>query len=257
MINNDIKNIFTKELMPDLEPILQYIFIALIFIFLTSSYFAYHGSQLAQGIAIESLSLTFTIFIIDYINEQRARKELKSRLIRQIGSSDNGLALNALAELKANNWLEQDCIFKDAWLRKANLQDAVAWGVDFSGGQLEEANFIKANLTNSKFIVVDLRLAIFDEAKLIGTQFKADLIKASFKNAHLQHSIFDSCTLYKTNFSGANLQGAVFKNCKTENLKLIGAIYNSKTQFPKNVNPEKLGAKFIEKSIPFIDKRYM
>jgi uncharacterized protein YjbI with pentapeptide repeats len=65
---------------------------------------------------------------------------LKAELIRRLGSRDNGIALQALEEVRAHGWLY------DGTLRGANLAYA-----NLEGANLEKVDLQKATLTHANF----------------------------------------------------------------------------------------------------------
>ncbi len=68
----------------------------------------------------EALGIGFTVLIIDWIYEQRARRELRRRLKREAGSRANAIAISAVEWIRAEGWLEGD----DGLLKGANLINA-------------------------------------------------------------------------------------------------------------------------------------
>ena len=48
------------------------------------------------NVSVDCLSIAFAILVIDRLNERRAERALKAQLIREMGSTDNGIALRAV-----------------------------------------------------------------------------------------------------------------------------------------------------------------
>jgi hypothetical protein len=75
----------------------------------------------------------------------REASERKTQLIWQMGSRDNPLALQGVAELRAAGWLT-DGTLRGAFLRMADLSDADLAGADLQGVYLDGANLRGTNL---------------------------------------------------------------------------------------------------------------
>ena len=142
------------------------------------------------NIVTESISIAVTVLIIDSLNERRSRKELKERLKRQLWSKDQGLALNAINELRANGWLTDGSLeninLPYAVLDRAELKGAVLNGANFHRASLRRAYIGHAHLRNCDFSQADLTLSVFNHSDLTGSDFtNAILDNASFENAIL------------------------------------------------------------------------
>jgi len=136
------------------------------------------------NVATEIIGIALTIVFIDYYYRQREEKELKERLIREMGSSDNADALKAVGELRSHGW----------------LQDGSLAGKNFVYANLDNANLILANFENCFFGSASFRNAILHSANL--------------KNAHLHNTDFRSASLFGVNLEGATLQNAKIKQTK-------------------------------------------
>lgn len=115
-----------------------------------------------QNLVPEAIGIVFTVLIIDRLNQRREQQNLKKQLIRQLRNRDNGLALQALTEIRANRW-HRDGTLHGAYLRNTSLQNGDLWGADLIGARLHHSNlqgtfFMEANLTN-----VDFQFSVFDE----------------------------------------------------------------------------------------------
>jgi len=122
------------------------------------------------NIAASLVTITIAALTIDWLGERRAEKQLKAQLIREMGSSDNGIALRAVAELRAHGWIE-DGSLRGAYLFQANLQSAELRLADLQGANLHAADLRKANLYSADLrgadlLDVDLRGAYLIKAKL-------------------------------------------------------------------------------------------
>jgi hypothetical protein len=56
------------------------------------------------NVATTLVGITIVVLTIDLLNERRAEQQLKAQLIREMGSTDNGIALRAVRELRAHRW---------------------------------------------------------------------------------------------------------------------------------------------------------
>ena len=144
-----------------------------------------------QNLSTELFGAFLTFILLEGLVRRREDKE---RLIRQMRSRDNALALQAVAELGAHGWLG-DGSLEEANLWNANLTSVNIWDVNFKradlhgallkGARIERANFTDANLWN-----VDMQNAYLCDVTLEG----ADLFNAQMTGARLRHTEFDSQT---------------------------------------------------------------
>jgi uncharacterized membrane protein len=147
------------------------------------------------NIAVDSMSIAFAILVIDWLNARWADKELKAQLIRGMRSRDNGLALQAVEELRARGWLT------DGTLRGANLTAANLGGVD-----LKEANLERAILNHAILVDAELEGINLQHAQLE----KADFRDANLSKAKLQHARLKRAKLNNARLVEANLEGTKF-----------------------------------------------
>lgn len=180
----------------------------------------------------EGLSIAITVGIIEYIRRRNAENELKKRLIRQAGSVNHQIAINAIEELRENQWLTTDDpeqllvganMFKaklmDALLVKANLEGANLFNANLSGAWLFNANLSGAHLQG-----VNLEGAILGEANLS----EAYLLNANLSGAYLEVANLSGARLQEANLSGAalslaNLSGAWLERANLSEAWLEGA----------------------------------
>ncbi len=194
------------------------------------------------NIATTLIGIAIAVFTIDRANERRAEEQLKAQLIREMGSTDNGIALRAVRELQAHgsdddNWLT-DGSLKGAYLIRANLHDASLSDANLQGAILQEANLLGAfllgaDLQDASLIEADLQEANLEvpnlqEANLSGAKLqkaklgKANLQKASLFRAYLQEAELDQTDLREANLQEANLQRADLYQVKLHGAKLLG-----------------------------------
>jgi Pentapeptide repeats (8 copies) len=111
-----------------------------------------------------------TIAVLDRRAEQRAIRERKEELILQMGSSDNGFALEAVRLLGHKGWL-RDGSLRNARLIGANLQTSrlIKANLEASiliGANLGEVNLYKANLQGANLLSANLKGADLTSANL-------------------------------------------------------------------------------------------
>jgi hypothetical protein len=192
-----------------------------------------------QGIATESIGALLTGIFIFVIVGIGTDTELKAKLIRQMGSVENGIAITAVEGLRDREWLfdgslhgqffghanlshailtEASLVRTDySWaimdgviLRLADLEGAYFYnasliGADFFAADLADAvimgtsNLTGANLSEANLVNVDMHCAVLTDAQLQG----ANLTLAQLTQAHLERTIFDERTIlpYGTNWS--------------------------------------------------------
>jgi uncharacterized protein YjbI with pentapeptide repeats len=150
-------------------------------------------SDFYANVSVDCLSIAFAILVIDRLNERRADQELKAQFIREMGSTDNGIALRAVKELRVRGWL------KDGSLRGGNLSDANLQGADLSESDLQGADLSDANLQN----------ALVNNANLKGAKLLcANLEHAQLRNTDLQETDLVGANLREADLAGADLREA-------------------------------------------------
>lgn len=135
-----------------------------------------------QNLGSEMLGAFATFLLIHLLVGGR---EEKGRLIRQMRSRDNALALQAVAELGAKGWLG-DGALRGANLVSANLHRLKLWdtilveadlhGVNLAGSKLDRVNFTRANLWAAELRGARLTSVNLESADL----FHADLREVTF-----------------------------------------------------------------------------
>ena len=113
--------------------------------------------------------------------EDRATRELKERLVREMGSTDNGFAWRAVRELAAKKWL-YDGTARGASLWRANLQDVYLTNADLQGADLNRANLRGAKLTKANLCGARLLDADLLEVRLDGAQFDEETVLPDGEN---------------------------------------------------------------------------
>ena len=167
----------------------------------------------------ELVGIALTVLLVDALYEYRQNSQLKEQLIREMHSPDNGIALRAVEELRAYNWLF-DGSLKGVSLIRANLA-----GCNLKGAVLDGANFTGANLKTASFRDASMEGVILSGANLEG---------AFLRGAKLHQAVM----------SGAILKNAILVSADLEATDFSGAIFNRATQFPEGFNPIKAKAIF-------------
>ncbi|MFL5804404.1 MAG: pentapeptide repeat-containing protein [Roseiflexaceae bacterium] len=139
------------------------------------------------NVATTLIGIAIAVLTIDWLGERRvehlAEEQLKAQLIREMGSTDNGIALRAVRELRAREWLED--------------------------GSLEWADLDKANLRGA-----DLHMAYLQIARLG---------RSNLQGANLHGANLEGAFLYDTDLRGAELYGAVLYDADLHRADLRGA----------------------------------
>jgi hypothetical protein len=104
----------------------------------------YYTANFQQGISTELFGAVFTTlaFGVVLLIFQQYQDNRKAELILQMGSPDNGFAIEAARQLRALGWLEntlQDVDLGFANLQGVILRDANLQGTDLTGANLQNA----------------------------------------------------------------------------------------------------------------------
>jgi uncharacterized protein YjbI with pentapeptide repeats len=158
---------------------------------------------------------------------RRAVRMEKRRLVRQIGSPDNAVAVEAARMLRARGWgFGEDITLHKADLRGANLRGANLIGANLHEADLKEARLQLAFLVGAALQRADLRGANLQgadlkEARLRGANLiGADLYAVRFLEADLQGAFLVEAALQGADLRGANLGGANLEDASLHWAKL-------------------------------------
>jgi Pentapeptide repeats (9 copies)/Pentapeptide repeats (8 copies) len=178
-------------------------------------------SDFYANVSVDCLSIAFAILVVDRLNGRRAEQELKAQLIREMGSTDNRIALRAVKELRVRGWLE------DGTLRGSNFHGANLRGADFSNTNLRGTRFDHANRHKSHFNEAKIRGASFKSANLRESDFEnADLREANLEWAKLQGAGLFRADLQNANCTYANLRGAFLSDANLKGAAFSKDSYN-------------------------------
>lgn len=187
-----------------------------------------------QAIVPEAIGIVFTVLLIDRIYQRREQareeRELKARLIRELGSKDNAITELAVKELRDRGW------HNDGSLRGENLVSANLRGCNLAEFDLREAKLVDANLEYARLGNTNL-----SECELGAANLKhAILLYADLRGAHLTGADLQNVNLFSANlkeawFDSAKLQGAKLNKANLESANfLVAAQYDDKTVMPDN-----------------------
>jgi hypothetical protein len=154
--------------------------------------------DLSANLFGELAGIFVTVLIIDSLNELRAERELKARLIREMCSRDNIDALRAVGQLEARGWLY------DGSLKGADLDGANLNGANLKRAALNLADLDHSDLRNANLSSVNLSHALMMEADLRN----ADLRWANLTGVAMEEANLRGANLGSANLSMANLTGA-------------------------------------------------
>ena len=167
--------------------------------------------------AVDLFGIAVTVLVIDYLNEKHEESYQKDRIQREISSKEQGVALRAVAEAAAREWL-----FNSA------LDNAVLIGANLAGAVLEPIRMRSARLDEACLDNASIGKADFQEVNLSGASLKGVIInQANFQGANLYQTNFSEAVLQHVSFDNANLWQACFRGAYFLNCSFNNAILNS------------------------------
>ncbi|MCU0498128.1 MAG: pentapeptide repeat-containing protein [Anaerolineae bacterium] len=180
-------------------------------------------SDYAANISSELIGIALTVLIIDRMNRDRDRierrqrelerqQEEKKRLIRQMRSVDNGIAVQAAHELRAKGWHE------DGSLKGTDLHEANLSGVDLSRAMLIGASLTKANLFGANLERCELNGAMLNKADLR----ESDLDRAVLEKAFLIEADLSDSSMERIDLTNALLSLSSLRRCMLRRAILRG-----------------------------------
>ncbi|MCB0166001.1 MAG: pentapeptide repeat-containing protein [Anaerolineae bacterium] len=128
-------------------------------------------------------------------------------------------------------------IFSSGSFYMATLVDAV-----FNDAKLDRISFYRSNMSGIYLLKTNLFRSNLQGTTLIGAHlWDAILIFADLGGANAEQAEFNGADLRCANLRGVNLS-----NANLEDVNLRGAIYNERTTWPKEIDPQKAGAKLVK-----------
>ena len=171
------------------------------------------------NLSAELLGTFIIVTIIILVFEDRKQEEIKSRLIREMGSEDNAEALAAARQLKEKGWMADGSLagknFYNASLSNALLADANCKQAVFANANLMKATLYNANFAEAVLIYADLRGASMNGVNLSKSRLHrakldgATLVRANFKDSDItDHTLRSAAELrYATLPDGTKYDG--------------------------------------------------
>lgn len=181
-------------------------------------------------IATSLLSISLTVLLIDRLYERREAVTLKQRLLRELGSSDNGFAVRAAKEVRAQGWMADGsltkCDLSLANLANANFQGAIVIDTNCYKAHLIDANFKGAKFTGGSFHETLFNGATLDDTIVDGDAdfLKAEFAGASLRDIQLPGAKLEEAVFFRADLSNANLAGARMRGAKFHEANLDKAI---------------------------------
>lgn len=165
------------------------------------------------------------IVIFDSISESQQQARDQKRLKLRATSRINSIAVDAVEEMRLNDWLEgEEGLLAGEVLVRANLSEAPLSGANLVYTNFSIANLSRANLSDTvlaynKLLGTNLYRANFTGARILNAEFqKANLVWANFRDAIIKDVFFAQIDLSKADF-----RGAIIKDCKFQEVNLTMA----------------------------------
>ncbi|HRX00363.1 MAG TPA: pentapeptide repeat-containing protein [Cyclobacteriaceae bacterium] len=208
------------------------------------------------NIAAEAISIAITVLIIERLYERRSKTEAekteKERLILQMGSPDNGFAVEAVRQLRQRGWLS-DGSLEGVDLTGANLRKAMLSGAVLTWADLTAVDLVDADLSDADLYETHLRGTRLHKANLMSANLSGAILwntyleEADLTGADMRAAKFFEAFIDKVNLTFADLRGAVLcdidltqVNLRDVNLKGTG--YVNDTIWPEGFDPKAAGA---------------
>lgn len=211
-------------------------------------------SSFMANLSTEMIGAIITFFMFNVIIGGRQER---NRLIQDLGSRVNEVAIKAAEDLKAKGWLRDGALteailieanlqganLREADLQRARMQRANLQNVNLLDADLERSNLGYANLQNAELEGINLEKAILKNANLQNTNLQdanlqsANLWHANLQEANLMYSDLQGANLKEANLKGANLEevnlkGANLEKANLEDAELFDMVCDEKTRLP-------------------------
>ncbi len=202
--------------------------------FIASEFYANVGTTL--------LGTAIVVLVIDRLSAARAAEARIVQLVRDMASSDNGLAVRAVRDLRALGKVTDGSLdggdFSRANLEDAPLEEIRARDGRFQGCRLAHADMARADLAGAILNRADLtrcnlEVAVLEDASLV----EATLENADCGDAVLRGAKLSGAFVAGADFRGADLRGAALEELdltgvKMSGAQLGGAIISNSTKLP-------------------------
>lgn len=188
--------------------------------------------SLWNRVSLLIIGLTVTVVVVDWLFRLRADLQEKHRIIRQMGSRNNHLALDAARVVIERNW------HRDGSLAAAGFDRADLRGLTMSSAHLAGASFMYAALRDAELMFANLRAARLGSSDLRSANLSfSDLENAVLGLADLENASLGRCSLRDAHLEGANLRNAFLEHAELDGVHLEQAIYDAKTRWPLDFVP--------------------
>jgi uncharacterized protein YjbI with pentapeptide repeats len=181
-------------------------------------------NNLISNLVPEAIGIVFTVLILNRLADNRAKEELKHRLMQEVRSPSAGTAVTALNWLRRENLITSNLFKKQvlgninwegAYIGDLNLQGSILWRASFKNvtntllsfdGNGEERSL---NLSHADLREANLAYALIPHANLEQANlYRANLQQANLPSANLQYADLQQANLQHTYLEQANLQYA-------------------------------------------------
>lgn len=193
--------------------------------------------EISANAFTELLGIFVTVFIIDKMNDIRAKEELKEQIIREMGNRNNSIVLRAIREAVGHGWLTNGA-FRGKWFEFSNMNYGELHNADLQGTELNYSKFKKAQLYKANLSNAHMQGANFQDAWMPFI----NLQNTWLKDANLQNANLMEADLFNAHIEDANLQNANVTDeqlSKVETLKGTimpsGVIYNGRFNFDYDI----------------------
>lgn len=234
-----------------------------------------NSTDYRMNLVTEGLGIAATVFIINRWYSHRARETLKRRLLREVRTPSNDIALSAIVQMRDEGWLtDEDGVLKREDLSGANLQNADLRGANLKkatlhanlrgakldGANLQEASLIGADLYDAKLHKTDLQEAVLvctdlREANLVKANLtKANMLMAKLEGAHLWETILIKSDLRDVELkkarwlNTAKLERAIMRHVDLQGVDLKDANLRKADLFGANLQETNLTSADLEKA---------
>lgn len=204
-----------------------------------------------------------TLGVLERFDLDGARKGQVVQLLYETGLITQGVGVIFLAEADLQQVYLNGAFMVEAHLAGTNMERASMEDAHLEWARLGDANLAGAEMARVYLVAAHLGGTILTGARLPGAQALganlagADLSEADLTGANLQWAFLATSNLQGTNLARANLAGSELKgaNLAHANLagadlqdthltwtRLRGAIYDAKTVWPEEFDPQLAGA---------------
>ena len=208
-------------------------------------------NELYPNIGSSLVIAAVLILVVDRLAQQRDELRLKQQLVREMSSTDHGLAARAVAELDVRGWLYDGTLsgvsLAGSDLTGASLEGSCLTGANMAGANLERANLSRAqlagsNLSGARLSRVNLEMADLTHSNLQDAMLRrADMAKARLVHATLAGASLRDADLTNADLTDADLRGADLMECRLADAILRRVIYDNSTKWPTQGLPGQLG----------------